>query len=122
MFRNIRVTSIITTAITIYGEAETGFIRLITKDRGRRFLLRWYRFYRLYFRVLLRDIQDRLRVNLVLLRDIQDRLRVNLVLLRDLQDRLRVNLVLLRDIQDRLRAEDGIAAGRDKILEVSFKY
>ena len=91
--------------ITIYGEAETGFIRLFTEDRGRRLLRLWYRFYLRYFRVRLQDLQD--------LRDS-----------RDLQDRPQD----LRDhrpqaLRDRLRAEAGIAAGIDidNILKVSLK-
>ena len=121
--------------ITIYGEAETGFIRLFTEDRGRRLLRLWYRFYLRYFRVRLQDLQDRLQ-DLRDSRDLQDRLQ-DLRDSRDLQDRpqdLRDSRDLqdrpqdLRDhrpqaLRDRLRAEAGIAAGIDidNILKVSLK-
>ena len=131
MFPNTRATFIITTDITIYGEAETGFIRLFTEDRGRRLLRLWYRFYLRYFRVRLQDLQDRLQ-DLRDSRDLQDRLQdlrdsrdlQDLRDSRDLQDRLQD----LRDhrpqaLQDRLQAEAGIAAGIDidNILKVSLK-
>ena len=122
MFPNTRATFIITTDITIYGEAETGFIRLFTEDRGRRLLRLWYRFYLRYFRVRLQDLQDRLQ-DLRDSRDLQDRLQ-DLRDSRDLQDRIQD----LRDhrpqaLRDRLRAEAGIAAGIDidNILKVSLK-
>ena len=120
MFLNTRVMFIITTDITIYGEAATGFILIFMKDRGRRLLRLWYRFYLRYFRDrrlhLLGHRQDS-RVRR--LQDLQDRRRDLQDRLRDLQDRLRDLQDRLRDLQDRLRAEAGIVAGKDiyKILE-----